>query len=286
MQRPTHPRSTPHVWHRQTIPTSPPPSLRHHPEFVLEACEGCSCCRFFELWSQVKAVLHLSSCLRFCPRCTFDMSLDTSQPTPRVPTREYPNLMLRVRRAMRLCEISMFPARSKYVELFCALRTMQGAAIHPRKDVARIMVTLLQDWQHGGADTPSPLLKAATLNLERKMCRQLCLQFPAVSRRLLQQQFYISQVCRLSRVPVRRNVTQQTRSAALLQGAGSHDADAQQEINLRFLFTYAMSIKMRRRRQRLRQHPTHMLRHGQRHARHNACVWQHYPSRVELLQAT
>ena len=32
------------------------------------------------------------------------------------------------------------------VELFCAISNMQGAEIHPRKHVARIMATLLQHW--------------------------------------------------------------------------------------------------------------------------------------------
>jgi hypothetical protein len=93
--------------------------------------------------------------------------------------REYPNLALRVRRAMRLCEIPMLPARSKYVELFCALRNMQGAAcaINPRKDVAVMLAALLFDWQNGGGET-STHLKDATNKLERKLCRQLRLQFP------------------------------------------------------------------------------------------------------------
>jgi hypothetical protein len=33
------------------------------------------------------------------------------------------------------------------VELFCAVSNMQGAEIHPRKHVARIMATLLQHWR-------------------------------------------------------------------------------------------------------------------------------------------
>ena len=87
--------------------------------------------------------------------------------------REYPNLALRVRRAMRLCEIPMLPARSKYVELFCALRNMQGAAcaINPRKDVAVMLAALLFDWQNGGGEMCSHLrVCTSTINNESTSC--------------------------------------------------------------------------------------------------------------------
>ena len=98
-----------------------------------------------------------------------------------VPLRvQFPNLMLRVRRAIRLCEITLMPAREKYIELYCSVRTMQGATsrIHPRKDVAIMMVALLHDWQNGSNGV---WLADKTKKLQRKMCRLLCLQFPGVA---------------------------------------------------------------------------------------------------------
>lgn len=89
--------------------------------------------------------------------------------------REYTNLMLRVRRAMRLCEVPMLPARTKYVQLYCAVRNMQEAAVHMHEDVAMMMLVLLVDWQDG---SPSERLKAATLMLEQKLLTLLGMQFP------------------------------------------------------------------------------------------------------------
>lgn len=69
----------------------------------------------------------------------------------------------------------MLPARAKYVELYCAMRNMQGAAVHMHEDVAMMMLVLLVDWQDG---SPSERLKAATLMIEQKLLTLLGVRFP------------------------------------------------------------------------------------------------------------
>lgn len=93
--------------------------------------------------------------------------------------RRYPNIMLRVRRAMRLCDINMVPLRAKYVQLYCAVRTMQGANGHWRKDVARVMAVIMFDWENGGEMAPSWRLTSETKKLEHRMARLLGFQFLA-----------------------------------------------------------------------------------------------------------
>ena len=80
---------------------------------------------------------------------------------------------------MRLCDITMVPSRAKYVQLYCAVRTMQGANGHWRKDVARVMAVILFDWENGGNVAPSWRLASATNKLEHRMARLLGLQFLA-----------------------------------------------------------------------------------------------------------
>ena len=95
----------------------------------------------------------------------------------RVPLHiQFPNLELHVRRCMRICAITMLPARVKYVGLYCSVRNMQGPPIHARKDVAIMMAVLLDDWGVPG----SVRLADATIKLERKLTALLCLQFPNV----------------------------------------------------------------------------------------------------------
>lgn len=79
---------------------------------------------------------------------------------------------------MRLCEITMLPSRTKYVQLYCAVRTMQGDLGHWRKDVARVMAIIMFDWENGGNMAPSWRLASETHKLERRIARLLGLRFP------------------------------------------------------------------------------------------------------------
>ncbi len=96
---------------------------------------------------------------------------------------QYPNIMLRVRRAMRVCDIVMLPSRVKFLQLYCVVRTMQGDQGHWRKDVARVMVILLDDWEKGGSRVPSGRLAAETFKLERRLARLLGFVIPAHAAR-------------------------------------------------------------------------------------------------------
>ena len=80
---------------------------------------------------------------------------------------------------MRLCEITMLPSRAKYVQLYCAVRTMQGANGHWRKDVARVMAIIMFDWKNVGNMALSWRLASATNKFESRMARLLGLQFLA-----------------------------------------------------------------------------------------------------------
>jgi hypothetical protein len=95
-----------------------------------------------------------------------------SAPPPPMPNRlrhQHPNLILRIMRAMRVCQIAGNVARFRYVRLFCALRTL--GADSKRHDVSTVMEVLLHD--HHSTVQPSERLLSLIDDVECDVQRNI-----------------------------------------------------------------------------------------------------------------
>jgi hypothetical protein len=89
--------------------------------------------------------------------------------------RQFPNLMLRVMRAMRLMQINETTWRLRYIRLYCAVRIMEPAyglafGARPIRHCSMMMQELIHDYYHAEVATGvSERLETRCGELQRKL---------------------------------------------------------------------------------------------------------------------